>query len=1844
MTIRLKRSATPGAVPTTADLVLGQLAVNTNDGKLFTKKDVSGTQTIVEIGGGGGGANNVGDVHLGYTAPSASWVSTGGYYSKATYPTLASTLGDAPDMGQISLPAPTRLPVPHATPTSSQAVNPQYCIATNGSVTVTVGTNGANSARVQVSSNGTTWTAVSCPITSTSISSVQYVGSYFFITGALGELAYSSDGINWTAALLPIASANRLNTVSYGSGVYVAAGAGMTVFYSFDLITWNIVQSSSIPYSTTSENINRIVFGNGYFVAAASNGLYYSITGSTWQRVWGVTLAVADIQFADNKFVAIGNNAQLYLYSTNGYQWSLEGPNGAIQAEAFVFGSTINNRPATWSATDGTRLVVLSGGNTLYYSDNGNDWFITGMQLPQGAPNVPTIFQLAYGAGSWVAATTIGLYTSTNGVDWIGPQIIAEGGSPVYQCNAIAYGNGVWMAAFPTGIWTSTNLINWTKSSSVANVEAIIYGNTVFRYVTSGGAAQAYSTDNGANWNSATGAPTSGFREMVYSPIYNVWLCIFGTGLVYYVSGAGATWSSSAITGTALSITATGSTLLVGGATRISYSTNGTSWTSAVDTGTSTQVLSVIPTSTGFAAFNGYRYWTSPDGITWSSYASARGIMFTYGFTHPVSAAVYAGRSAGGVFKVSDLSYTPIFTSSTLTNTPFFYNATAIGLANYVNNMIHDGSRFVAVPTVLAAKYSNDGVTWTGDANSSVTAVTTTSSDELYYVNSKYVALAGNSTLYYSSDGNNWSSTAMPTATLQGFAFGASLYVVGATSVSNVVYSSPDLVTWTSRTCNVGAINNIYFYNSNFYAVGTTGVARSPDGITWTVITTGATFRQMYYFNGVFYGVPSAAGVNIYISTTGATGTWSAVQIVPNSNGTQTTQIYSMAYNGTAVVAVGSNGYTARSTDNGATWTYYGVESYGGTPDIRWVTTDGSAFVAVTSTSNLSWYSADGTNWQMNILPTANTTTTNTPVGVVYGSGKWVVYGTNYLAYSTDGQNWFLPSVNSLPFIPFAPYRVTYQNSNWFFTGEGNLTTLAQKWAWSSSTSNLSGSWTHNITTDNSIWYDVNWTGSRYVAVGQYGVYRQSAVSLPSGWTSSVDPGGSSFYAVSTISTNTIAFGINGCIAIGAAQPNTVLQRPNATTSFGRSINNTISTQGYPFAYDSTTSRYICGWFGMTSTDAITWSMSLYRNYNPNFGYGRVKTFSTGVTMMFGVASNAGYTSTDGGVTWTAWRCQNVTSAYNDVAYGGGLYIAITGSGTQLISTDGINWRLHPNTNAAGFHNAVLWTITYDAGIWVAAGNNIYTSTDGYNWTLQISPSSIATYKIQKITLNGVGTWVGMCGGGYVVIGVINPGGSVPNGWRFRRVSTATTLAPLYDFAWNGSVGVLVGAGAVLRTTDFINFTVCASINYINATFTVTWTGTKFVAGPSGAASYWVMYSSDGLNWYKRTIPSRAIMGFLLNISWVNNKLLGITQYGNIFYSGDNLQFLQSYVNSTADVGIATTQRFKEVNGKYFYASSSGNYVSSDGGVTYTNLRTLPGGVANVAYGAGLYVAMVFDFGITTGYTVYTSADGITWTFATELAVDVVFNTGNTGSINAKFVVDVVYASGYFFAAVSPSPQSGVPTPLLRSADGITWTPLVTPFNTFTSGTPNMATDGTTVYMEYPVATSNQTSNNSTAYKSSDAGATWTTVISLGGFPTYASGWWVGASRKTQNFVTYTQSVRTNAALTFGTPLCVPFVYNGWMIGLSYNTSQAVLSIGRLDGTAMYASAKVVSNMFTGAAPFPSIIAVAGLNKIIVPVGGYSNFEPNILMEIPLYSYNTSTTFYVPPENTGTPSYIYTGV
>ena len=57
--IKLRRSATASAIPTTSQLDLGEIALNTYDGKAYMKKDVGGTESVVQIGSSEASASDI---------------------------------------------------------------------------------------------------------------------------------------------------------------------------------------------------------------------------------------------------------------------------------------------------------------------------------------------------------------------------------------------------------------------------------------------------------------------------------------------------------------------------------------------------------------------------------------------------------------------------------------------------------------------------------------------------------------------------------------------------------------------------------------------------------------------------------------------------------------------------------------------------------------------------------------------------------------------------------------------------------------------------------------------------------------------------------------------------------------------------------------------------------------------------------------------------------------------------------------------------------------------------------------------------------------------------------------------------------------------------------------------------------------------------------------------------------------------------------------------------------------------------------------------------------------------------------------------------------------------------------------------------------------------------------------------------------------------------------------------------------------------------------------------------------------------------------------------------------
>ena len=72
--IKLKRSAVSGSVPTTSSLELGEIALNTYDGKVFMKKQVGATESIIELASTSGSILSASYADYAANAGTASYV------------------------------------------------------------------------------------------------------------------------------------------------------------------------------------------------------------------------------------------------------------------------------------------------------------------------------------------------------------------------------------------------------------------------------------------------------------------------------------------------------------------------------------------------------------------------------------------------------------------------------------------------------------------------------------------------------------------------------------------------------------------------------------------------------------------------------------------------------------------------------------------------------------------------------------------------------------------------------------------------------------------------------------------------------------------------------------------------------------------------------------------------------------------------------------------------------------------------------------------------------------------------------------------------------------------------------------------------------------------------------------------------------------------------------------------------------------------------------------------------------------------------------------------------------------------------------------------------------------------------------------------------------------------------------------------------------------------------------------------------------------------------------------------------------------------------------------------
>jgi len=277
------------------------------------------------------------------------------------------------------------------------------------------------------------------------------------------------------------------------------------------------------------------------------------------------------------------------------------------------------------------------------------------------------------------------------------------------------------------------------------------------------------------------------------------------------------------------------------------------------------------------------------------------------------------------------------------------------------------------------------------------------------YSNGKFIIVGDK--MATSTDGETWTVASNPLDPQPAhcIAYGNNKWVAGGLG-GKMATSTDNGETWTAvtnSTFEFGAankyINAIAFGNGKFVAVGDKGkMATFTDGETWTAVTN-STFDDSD-INAIAYGNNKwVAGGKIGKMATSTDGaTWTGVDSTFGDNG-----IKAIAYGNGKWIAVGENGKMATSTD-GETWTAVNTESKLwslGTMDAEGNITKGFVDISAIAFGNGNWVAVSTAGYSAKSTDNGATWTkvkyANYYHAIAYGNGKFVAVGHD-ISYLSD--------------------------------------------------------------------------------------------------------------------------------------------------------------------------------------------------------------------------------------------------------------------------------------------------------------------------------------------------------------------------------------------------------------------------------------------------------------------------------------------------------------------------------------------------------------------------------------------------------------------------------------------------------------------------------------------------------------------------------------------------------------------------------------------------------------------------------------------------------------------------
>lgn len=822
----------------------------------------------------------------------------------------------------------------------------------------------------------------------------------------------------------------------------------------FEIYRLNIKWTEPKQVLTNYPILLNIAFGNNVYVIVSTNG--YIITSTD-----GINISNSnkisdnhwyDVAFANGKFVVVGASGYITT-SEDGINWT----------EPIRVGT--NN----WNAiTYGNGKFVIVGGNKGYTStsSDGIEW--TTPKNDYGDTHTSYVWgwsDIVFANGIFVTVCDSSRYgfisTSENGIDWTPLQQISymRYGETVYAIlNGITFGNNKFVAIDENGyVISSTDGIEWT-TPILNNNQEIGYWNDI-----------AY--DNNNNLFISVSGVTS-----------------YGDGEAYIcTSSDGIEWNAP-----------------------IKISKDTLSYNQAL--------LSVYPSDNQILVIgNNGIITTSTDGITWSDF-TRMGLGKWNGVAYGNDTFVAVGDS-GKI--VSDIDKTD-------------YNLITKGSYNW-NDITFGQGEFLAVGDGGRTVYSTNGTTWTDGATIGIGDATLY--PHMAYGNNRYVAVGERGYATYSFDGENWvTPQIIINKSFRAITYGNNKFV--AATVDGYILTTTDGVTWTEPiqiSLDIENDADIIYANNQFVLVGdgasVSSSCVSEDGITWTPSeATGIYYRKVAYGNNIYVGV---GGSYIATSTNGLDWTYQtrvsfSIKAITYGNGrfvimggngsststdgitwsdvvyTPVTTIVDIIYANDKFTAVGNKnniGYIL-SSENGLSWTYTEINGTTYCTDIIY---GNSKYIVACNPDNLFVTSTDSINWSE---PKNMVITINKNYSIKYGDKFILTCSDGNIAYSTNGENWYIIQVGTNDW-----YSVAYGNNKYVAVGQNGYIS-----------SSVDGTtWTTPQKIGNNDWYGVDYGEGVFITVGDDGY-----ISYSSDGETWVEP-----RQVGTPTLNAIEYGNGRFIAVG---------------------------------------------------------------------------------------------------------------------------------------------------------------------------------------------------------------------------------------------------------------------------------------------------------------------------------------------------------------------------------------------------------------------------------------------------------------------------------------------------------------------------------------------------------------------------------------------------------------------------------------------------------------------------------------------------------------------------------------